>query len=245
MNQVIELIKNHRSIRKYKSKAIEEDKVKAIIEAAQSASTSNLIQAYTIIRIDDENSRKKIAKLAGEQKYIEECPLFLMFCADVSRHKLACDMNGKEMVQGYTENFITATVDTALAAQNAMIAAESLGLGGVYIGGIRNNPEEISQTLNISENLYPLFGMCLGYPDDNPDKKQRLPMEVIFKREKYNTEGDLERIKTYDESIRKYYLERTDGERDDTWSGMMSNMMSRVIRPHMKSFLEKHGFYMK
>ncbi|MDT8716895.1 oxygen-insensitive NADPH nitroreductase [Clostridium sp. 19966] len=245
MNQVIELIKNHRSIRKYKSKAIEEDKVKAIIEAAQSASTSNLIQAYTIIRIDDENSRKKIAKLAGEQKYIEECPLFLMFCADVSRHKLACDMNGKEMVQGYTENFITATVDTALAAQNAMIAAESLGLGGVYIGGIRNNPEEISQMINIPENLYPLFGMCLGYPDDNPDKKQRLPMEVIFKREKYNTEGDLERIKTYDESIRKYYLERTNGERDDTWSGMMSNMMSRVIRPHMKSFLEKHGFYMK
>lgn len=245
MNEVVELMKNHRSIRKYKNKAVEEDKIEAIIEAAQGASTSSFIQAYTIIRIDDKASRKEIAELAGNQKYVEECPLFLMFCADSARHKLACDMNGKDMVQGYTENFITATVDTALAAQNAMLAAEALGLGGVYIGGIRNNPEEICKLLNIPENVYPLFGMCLGYPDDNPDKKQRLPMEVIFKKEKYNTEGDLERIQAYDEEIRKYYLERTNGQREDTWTGIVANMMSKVIRPHMRSFLEKHGFKMK
>ncbi|TDT63262.1 oxygen-insensitive NADPH nitroreductase [Fonticella tunisiensis] len=245
MNDVINLLKSHRSIRKYMQKPVEEDKVKAIIEAAQSASTSSFIQAYTIIRVEDREKRKKIAKLAGEQSYVEECPLFLVFCADLNRHKLACKMNKVEMVEGYTESFITATVDAALAAQNAMVAAESMGLGGVYIGGIRNNPDEVSRLLNIPVNAYPLFGMCLGYPDENPGTKPRLPMDLVLKVDEYTIEGDEERLRAYDEIVKEYYLERTDGKREDTWTGMMAKMMSKVIRPHMKGFLEKQGFRMK
>ncbi|QAA33797.1 oxygen-insensitive NADPH nitroreductase [Clostridium manihotivorum] len=245
MNDVINLLKAHKSVRKYKDKAIEEEKIRSIIEAAQSASTSSFIQAYTIISVENKENRAKIAKLGGDQKYIEECPLFLVFCADLNRHKVACDIHDVEMQEGYTESFIIATVDTALAAQNAMIAAESLGLGGVYIGGIRNNPNEISEILNIPTNVYPVFGMCLGYPDEDNDIKERLPMEVVFKKDTYTTDGDLERLKEYDSSIEAYYLDRTKGMRSDTWTGMMARMMSHIPRPHMKAFLEKHGFFMK
>ncbi|GFZ31498.1 NADPH-dependent oxidoreductase [Clostridium zeae] len=245
MNEVINLLKSHKSVRKYKEKDIEQEKIVSIIQAAQSASTSSFIQAYTIISVEDKEKRVKIAKLAGDQTYIEECPLFLVFCADLNRHKIACEMNGAEIKEGYTESFIIATVDTALAAQNAMVAAESLELGGVYIGGIRNNPDEISELLNIPTNVYPLFGMCLGYPDEDNDIKERLPMEIVFKKDSYTTEEDIEKLKEYDERIKNYYLDRTKGIRADTWTGMMARMMSHIPRPHMKAFLEKHGFFMK
>lgn len=245
MNDTVKLLTSHRSIRKYQARPVEEEKVRLIIESAQSASTSNFIQAYTIIRIEDKERRAKAAELAGNQPYIMECPLFLIFCADIGRHQIACTMHETEMAQGFTESFITATVDAALAAQNALIAAESMGLGGVYIGGIRNNPDEICRLLDIPENVYPVFGMCLGYPDENPEKKQRLPMEVVLKTDRYTTKGDLQKIEEYDEAIRQYYLKRTNGKRADTWSNMMARHMSVVPRPHMRGFLERHGFKMK
>jgi nitroreductase len=245
VNDVIDLLKSHKSVRKFQSEPVTEEKIKMIIEAAQSASTSSFIQAYTIIRIDDVKKRAEIARLAGNQSYIEECPLFLIFCADLNRHKIACEMHGVEMEEGYTEHFITATVDAALSAQNAMVAAESMGLGGVYIGGIRNNPGEISSLLNIPVNVYPVFGMCLGYPDEDNDIKQRLPMDIVFKKDEYTKEEDVEGLKKYDEAIKQYYLERTGGKRSDTWTGMMADKFSTAARPHMKKFLEKQGFCMK
>lgn len=245
MNETINLLKAHKSIRKYKNQPIEDEKIKAIIECAQSASTSSFIQAYTIISVKDESIRKNIAHLAGDQPYVEQCPLFLVFCADLSRIKSSCEINHKTMSEGYTETFILATVDAALAGQNALIAAESLGIGGVYIGGIRNNPTEICKLLNIPTGVYPVFGMCLGYPDHSPDIKERLPLDVIFKTDSYNIEGDDIKIEKYDGEISAYYKKRTKGKRSDTWTNQVSELMDKPQRPHMKVFLDKQGFEMK
>lgn len=245
MNETINLLKAHRSIRKYKNQPIEDEKIKAIIECAQSASTSSFIQAYTIISVKDKEKRKSIAYFSGEQSYVEQCPLFLVFCADLNRNKIACEINNKTMEEGYTEAFILATTDATLAAQNAMIASESLGLGGVYIGGIRNNPSEICKILSIPSSVYPVFGMCIGYPDDNPDKKERLPLDVVFKTDEYNIDGDSKRIEQYDAKTMAYYKKRTDGKRSDTWTSQVSSMMSKPQRPHMKNFLDNQGFKMK
>jgi len=245
MNETVNLLKSHKSIRKYKDQPIEVEKIKTIIECAQSAPTSSFIQAYTIISVTNIKNRKKIAFLSGDQNYIEQCPLFLVFCADLNRSKSSCEVNDKAMADGNTETFILATVDAALAAQNTLIAAESLGLGGVYIGGVRNNPLDICKILNIPSGVYPVFGMCLGYPNHNPDKKERLPQDVVFKTDEYNTDGDADKIKEYDEHISDYYKIRTKGKRSDTWTNQVSSLMSEPQRPHMKDFLEKQGFKMK
>lgn len=245
MNETINLLKAHKSIRKYSDKPVENEKIKAIIECAQSAPTSSFIQAYTIISVVDKSKRKGIAHLAGDQSYVEECPLFLVFCADLNRTKISCELNHKTMVEGYTETFIISTVDAALAGQNALIAAESLGLGGVYIGGIRNNPAQMCKILNIPSGVYPVFGMCLGYPDDAPDVKARLPLEVIFKTDEYNIAGDDKRIEEYDAEVSAYYKKRTNGKRSDTWTKQVSDLMDKPQRPHMKDFLEGQGFKMK
>ena len=245
MNEVIQLIKSHRSIRKFKDTPIEESILLEIIEAAQWASSSSFVQAYSIIGVQDKETKKKLAELCGEQSYVESCPVFLVFCGDLHRLELACRVHEREMVGHYTESFIMATVDAALASQNAMLAAESLGLGGVYIGGIRNHPEEVSRLLGLPAYIYPVFGMCLGYPDQNPEKKPRLPVSVIFKRERYENTGDLEQIQIYDEEISRYYERRTKGQRRDTWTQQMAEKMEKETRPHMKTYLEKRGFCKK
>jgi len=243
MNQVIDLIKNHRSIRKFKSEPITTETLNTIIEAASMAATSNFIQAYSIINVTNKNNRKQIAELAGPQTWVEESPIFLVFCADLKRSKNACFLENKEMESGYTEQFIVATVDVALAAQNAMIAAESIGLGGVFIGGIRNNPERICELLKIPEHIYPVFGLCLGYPDDKPEQKPRIPVDLILKDDYY--QEDEKDLKKYNEICNNYYQNRSNSSRDDTWTKQISNMMSKPSRPHMKDFLNNKGFGIK
>ena len=163
MNQVINLLKQHCSIRQFTDQAVSDEMLSSIIEAASRAATSNFIQAYSVIRVNDTETRKQIAELAGPQTWVEKAPVFLVFCADLKKAELACAYENKEMQSGLTEQFIVSTVDVSLFAQNAMIAAESLGLGGVFIGGIRNDPEKVCELLEIPENVYPIFGMCLVF----------------------------------------------------------------------------------
>ncbi|ERI89997.1 putative oxygen-insensitive NADPH nitroreductase [Clostridiales bacterium oral taxon 876 str. F0540] len=245
MNETIDLIKSHKSIRKYLDKPVEDNIVREIITSAQAASTSSFMQAYTIINVTDIEKKKTIRTLSGDQAYIEECPLFIIFCADLHKFEIACDLNSEQMQNGYTEAFIIATVDAALAAQNAMIAAESLGLGGVYIGGIRNNPKEVSNLLELPDNVYAVFGMCLGYPAENPEIKLRLPFDAVCCNNKYDLDSKIGLLKQYDEKIRDYYIERTNGVRCDTWTNQMSKHVSKPLRPHMKAFLNSKGFLNK
>jgi len=232
----------HRSIRKFKDKAIPDEMLETILTAAQCAATSNFVQAYTIIRVEDQQNRKVIASLSGDQQWIINAPVFLVFLADLNRLETACQKHAKEMTQGYMEQFIVATVDTALIAQNTLLAAESLGLGGVFIGAIRNNPKKICDMLNIPENAYPVFGMCLGYPDDLPPVKPRLPLEGFFRKDTYRADGGHAVLAAYDETTSKYYLSRDSNLKDETWSAQMAGFMSKVIRPHMKAFIESKGF---
>ncbi|MFT6987562.1 MAG: FMN reductase (NADPH) [Psychromonas sp.] len=240
MNQVIDLLNNHRSIRKFTAESISKEKLNAIIQAAGSAATSNNIQAYSIINITNNDNRKELAALAGSQTWVEKSPVFLVFCADLKRSEDVCHYEQKEMASGYTEQFLIATVDATLAAQNAMVAAESLGLGGVFIGGIRNNPEKVCQLLKIPDHVYPVFGMCLGYPDEKPEQKPRLPVEVTL-MENYYSE-DTSYLGNYNEICRDYYQNRSNNSRHATWTSQISAMMSVPARPHMKEFLEKKGF---
>ncbi|WP_067866721.1 oxygen-insensitive NADPH nitroreductase [Neptuniibacter marinus] len=245
MNTVIELLNSHRSIRKFKDQKIEQSLINNVIQAGQAAATSSFIQACTVIQVNDDGNRANIAEWAGNQTYVNDAPTFLIFCADMNRHKISCDMHDAEMLSGFTEQFITATVDCALFAQNVAIAAESEGLGIVYIGGIRNKIDLVSETLNLPELVYPVFGMCLGYPDQNPEVKPRLPLDMVLKQDTYNSTQDKELISEYDHKVREYYLNRTGGQKDMTWSEQISSMLQKEARPHMLAFLQNRGFLQK
>ena len=246
MNPVIELMLKHTSIRKFKDDAVSGEDLQRIFMAAQSASTSSFLQAYSILNITDPSKREKLKFLCGNQEYVEKAPVFLVFCADLSRIKSVFQHAGSSSgyESGWTEMFIIATVDASLAAQNALLAAESLGLGGVYIGGIRNNPEEVSSLLSLPEEVYPVFGMCLGYPDQFPEIKERLPMSLIIHENTYSP-LDPKSLESYDERSRASYLKRTHGKISDSWSESVHKKLQNELREHMKPYLQSKKFMIK
>ncbi|GAA4850383.1 oxygen-insensitive NADPH nitroreductase [Paenibacillus vulneris] len=242
MNHIINQLLQHRSIRKYKPDTITEDQLKAIIGAAQKAPTSSNMQAYSVVAVTDPDMKRQIAHLAADQQYIDECPVFLLWCADLHRLQYACAPVEEVTIPASTEIFIIATVDAALAAQNAVIAAESLGLGTVFIGGIRNHPQEISDLIGLPELVYPVFGMCLGYPDQEPTQRPRLPLATVLHRERYSTETYTEGIEQYNQELSQWMLTRAGGTRESNWSKEMTGRLRSRQRTHMRSFLENRGF---
>ncbi|MCB1858380.1 MAG: oxygen-insensitive NADPH nitroreductase [Gammaproteobacteria bacterium] len=245
MNQTIKLLRGHRSIRKFTDQPVPQALVNELVATGQAASTSSFIQGCSVVQVNRPEDRAKLAVWSGNQRYVEEAPVFLVFCADMKRHQLVCDMQGTEMLSGYAEQFITATVDCGLFAQNLMAAAESTGLGGCYIGGIRNQIAKVAALLDLPDLVYPVFGMCLGYPDQDPILRPRLPLEVVLKQDRYDDSGDRAAIADYDQRVKAYYLERSGGKRSMTWSEQMSGMLMKEIRPHMLEFLKKRGFLLR
>lgn len=241
---VIEQLKSHRSIRKFTKQPMEESLLRELIVSGQSAATSSNLQGVSVIRVRNPEVRKAMAELAGGQAYVQEAAEFLVFCADLNRSGWCCEHSGKVMVEGMTEHFIIATVDVALFAQNVVVAAESKGLGICYIGGLRNDPQQVSDLLAIPDNVYPVFGLCLGYPDQQPECKPRLPLDAVLMEEHYQpvNAGLMDR---YDETMRAYYQRQTGGKLNRTWSQEMAALLGKESRPHMRAFLERKGFKMR
>lgn len=244
MNETIQLLMNHRSIRKYKETPITEEQLDAILGAAQHASTSSNMQAYSVIGVTDPDLKKKLAEFAGNQAYVTECPVFFVWCADLYRYEEAQSIHVPDKQPSTVENFIVATVDVTLAAQNAAIAAESLGLGIVYIGGIRNNPQQVSELLELPQHVYPVFGMCIGVPDQAPISRPRLPREAVFHANKYDATGVTDAIAAYDETMSAYMRERTGGKAATSWSESMA-AKTGAQRLHMRQFLQDQGFMLE
>lgn len=237
MNDTLKLLQNHRSVRRFKDYPISEETLKELILSGQSAASSNFVQAYTVIHVKDPEKRRIMADIAGGQKHVMEAPLFLVFVADLERTHLSCNLHEEAFMEGQTEAFIIATVDTALMAQNLMVAAESMGLGGVYIGALRNNPEVVSNLLDLPDHTYPLFGMCLGYPAEENEIKPRLPLGAVLKPDSYLSATEVPTLKDYDDITEAYYGRRTTANRSDNYTKQLSRMFSKPLRPHMKAYL--------
>jgi nitroreductase len=244
-NEVNSLLQSHRSIRKYKDEPIPDEVLADILKSAQWAPSSHHIQAYSIIVIKNKETKKKLSAVAAGQKYVESCPVFLVFCADFYRLKLVSDMYGTPFEVDEVENLLVGAVDTALVAENVFIAAKSYGLGGVMIGGIRNNLNEAKLVLNLPPYTFPVMGMCLGYPDQDIWQKPRLPQSVVVHQEQYHTEQMLEGLQEYEQITADYYNRRTNGLRTEGWTKHMSSYLSKPRRPDVTSFIKSQGFQIK
>jgi len=242
---MVELLQGHRSIRKFTDEPVGDAMIEDIIRTGLSAATSSNLQGTTVIRVRNPDTRAKIAEVTGGQPYVESAPAFFIWCADLHRSAMACEMHGGVYSAGMTEHFLIATVDCALAGQNAVAAAESLGLGICYIGAIRNDPQVVADLLELPDHVYPVFGLCVGWPDQDPMVKPRLPLRVTFKDEIYDDSADAEGIAEYDEQMREYYRVRTNGKIDRVWSEDMEALLGKESRPHMREFLSKRGLEMR
>lgn len=244
---VIELLQKHRSIRKFSEEKISDEIFRTIIKSGQSAPSSSNGQSYSIINVRKKDIREQLSFLAGNQQHIIDSSHFLIFCADLNRLE-NITLNANEDITEIldsAEMHLISTVDATLVAQNIAIAAESLDLGIVYIGGIRNNPIETSELLNLPYRVYPIFGMCIGYPmqENIPATKPRLPIEAVLHEDTYNSFEEKKRhIDEYDQIMKNYYSLRTGGSRLDTWSDTITDKRKVPRRMHIKQFLNNRGF---
>ncbi len=240
MNTVTELMLNHRSIRKYQKKMISVEIKEEIIRCAQMAPTSSYFQAYTIIEINDSKEKKALAEAAGGQDCVEKAPLVLLFCADLYRNKLALHVEDPE-VFGNVESYTVAVVDTALSMQKAFIAAQSFGLGGVVIGGIRNDMNAIKSLTKLPPLVMPLFLLCLGYPDENPDVKPRLPIHMVWKKDFYDSSFSPAYLYSYNKEVSSYFDKLTDGEDQYNWIERCSHALKTKPRYEVSDFAHQAG----
>lgn len=187
-NDTMAVLLDHRSIRGYRPDPLPPGTLQTLIAAAQSAATSSNMQTWSVIAVMDPEKKKALAQIANNQKHIEDCPLFLVFLADLSRLDRMAAAEGIAF-QGlpYAETFLVAAIDAALAAQNAVIAAESLGLATVYIGALRNDVEAVAHVLGLPKGAAGVFGLCVGYADPKAaaEVKPRLPQQAIVHFDSY------------------------------------------------------------
>lgn len=209
--QVIQGLLAHRSVRAYAPTPLPEGTVESLVAAAQSAASSSNLQLWDVVAVTDPARKARLSLLAGDQAHIREAPLFLVWVANFSRAVAMAEAQGKRVeAVDYLELLMTGCVDVALAAQNATVAAESLGLGAVYIGGIRNHIDQVAEELVLPSRAFAVVGMAVGYPDPARPAvvKPRLPQSVVLHRETFAANLDLAEIEAYDARALEFQREQ-------------------------------------
>ncbi len=207
-NPVIDQILAHRSVRGYRPDPLPEGALATIIAAAQSAATSSNLQTWSVVAVTDPAIKAQCAVMSGGQAHIEQCPVFLLFLADLARlDRVAVQENIPRAGNDTFEMFLCAAIDASLAAQNATVAAESLGLSTVYIGGMRNKPEELAALLTLPPACAVVFGLCVGYAAEGHggSVKPRLPQEAVLHQGHYDLEHQDEAIQRYNKAMAIFY----------------------------------------
>ncbi|THV30302.1 NADPH-dependent oxidoreductase [Glycomyces paridis] len=197
----------HRSVREFGPRDVTEAELEALVTAAQSAPTSSNLQPWSVVAVRDPARKARLAELSAGQGFIERAPLFLVWIADLGRARRLAERAGAVIcAPDYLETTVIGFIDTALAAQNAVVAAESLGLGTVFVGAIRNRPLEVAEELGLPAHAVAAFGLAVGEPDpsERADVKPRLPREAVLHRERYDAAAADAHLPVYDERLRAY-----------------------------------------
>jgi FMN reductase (NADPH) len=248
VNDVIKTILNHRSIRKFKDIPLSREQIDTIVRAARMAPTSSNLQPFTIIGVTDPDLKKFLAKRSGNEDTINQCGYLFIFCLDLYRIMVSASAEEKVKMRN-TLSFSyfnqTAVLSVGIALQNANLAAESMGLGTVIIGGINGALPDLDEWLDLPEYVIPLAGLALGVPDEQPEQKPRLPQDAIFFENKYDR--DLrEKVERYDKEIEEYYQARTSNRKNENWSKKIIGMLARDLPLGFYSeYIRRKGFIFK
>jgi len=251
LNDVLRRVLAHRTVRAYLPDALPAGTLETLVTAAQSAPSSSNLQLWSVIAVEDAACKARLSQVAGGQPHIEQAPLFLVWLADLSRADRVAAARERSMEGcAYLESFVVAAIDAALAAQNAAIAAESMGLGTCYVGALRNDPERVAAELGLPPRAMAVFGLCVGR--ENPARpaeiKPRLPHALVTFRERYVPHPQEEAlIASYDATLAAF--SRRQGMGDVTWTSRLFARMGSLKglngRERMRAMMQALGFELR
>ncbi|KAI0430386.1 Nitroreductase [Xylaria sp. FL1042] len=257
-NSTLETLLQHRSVRHFLPERLPEGSLEIIVAAAQSAATSSNLQTWSVLSLEDYEHKNRAATLCGDQDFIRQAPLFLVFCADLDRlTKVSAQHELRSEGLEFTEMFLMASLDAGLAGQNATIAAEALGLGACYVGAVRNNPHEILQLLKLPPRVIAVFGLAIGKPDPKKTTavKPRLPQREVLHKETWDaginqktSDVQAENLAEYDVTLASFNA----GERREgipAWTQRSARRIETVESLHgrdvLKDVLQQRGFNLR
>jgi nitroreductase len=243
---VLDTLLGHRTVRSYLPDALDDDVVPTLVAAAQSAPTSSNLQVWSVVAVTDKDRKDRLARLAGDQEHVRAAPLLLVWLADVARARSLGASAGVHLeATEFLETTVLAVVDAALAAQSAAVAAESVGLGTVFIGGLRNHPAQVAAELGLPDGVFAVAGLVVGHPDPAGTErvKPRLPQGEVLHTEQYDAAAQPEHVASYEDRITEFY--RREGL-DAGWTGrVVDRLRDRAAlrgRDELRPTLDALGF---
>ena len=246
----VQALLNRRVIRKYKTNPINEQTMALLLSAAQSAPTKSNLQQYSIVIIRDPEVRNAVSELVPSMPWVRNAPVIAIFLGDVRRIRRLAKIRGHTYQNNNADTFMNAAVDAALAMQCFITAADYLGLGTCPISYVRNRIDDLAEILDLPDGVFPISGLCVGYPDDAGYVSMRLPQKVVVHQDLYN-DDDLETdVKDYDDrNHERFALTPTKQRHTDkygvlekcTWSENVARQLSLPERAGFADYLKRKG----
>lgn len=234
-------------MRKFLDTPVTNDQVDVIISAAMRASTSSTLQAWSVVVVRDEGRKRRLADALGGHAYIADASVFLVWVADFARNDaIMREQDVESETLGLIETTLMGALDVGITAQNALLAAESLGLGGVFVGGVRNNPRAVIDELRLPKHAFPVVGMSLGVPDpsEGTGLKPRLSRSAFVHEEQYDTDAWKTAAEQYETEYSAYF--ESQGSPGRSWIRAMSRRLGTIAGLHgrhtMRESLASQGF---
>lgn len=236
---ILNFLNQHRSIRKYTQQKISRELMNNLLETACRASNTGNMQAYSVVVTTDEDLKKQLAPTHFNQPMVVGAPAVLTFCADFNRFTKWCEQ--READPGYDnfQSFIASTLDALIAAQTFCIAAESQGLGICYLGTATYNAGEIIDILKLPKLVVPVTTITVGYPDENVEQTDRLPLDAVVHYEKYEdyTAEMIDRL-YWEKEHSDFYKKFVDEHNKETIAQVFTDV--RYPRKNSELFSEKY-----
>jgi len=233
MTETIKLMKDHTSVRRFKEQEIPQEDLNTILSAGQMASSWKNFQSYSVIVVRSQEKKEALFELVP-QEAIRQSAAFLLFVGDLNRAEKGARLHTDVFQPQGVEGLLITSVDAALAGQNTLLAAESLGYGGVIIGLVRYKSVELAELFKLPDYTYPVFGIALGVPNQKHDVKPRLPLENVVFEEEYQ-EQSAEEIEAYDRVQTEYAGARA----TTTWSQRLAEQFGNPEPSSTRENLEQ------
>lgn len=240
MNEIIRLLYDRKSVRVFENRPISAECKKEILMSAMEAPTAGNQQLYTILDITDQKLKDKLAVSCDNQPFIAKAPLILIFCADVLKWFDVFKEGGSDPRKPGCGDLFLAVNDALIAAQNAVVAAESMGIGSCYIGDIMEQCELHREMLHLPSYVFPAAMLVFGYPTDqqkNRKKPERCRLEDMVQENVYQRRDG--------QQLRKMFDKETKNRSFEEWSRAFckrkynsdfSKEMSRSVQEYLKDY---------
>jgi nitroreductase len=196
---MLDLAKSHRSIRSFTPQDIDDSLLNDLLLSGLRSSSAGNMQTWSVIVTRDKEKKRRLYELHRWQRFIQEAPVLLTFCADVFRMREWIRVNNSKQSFDDFLGFLTGTVDAVIAAQTISLAAESVGLGICYLGTTWWAADKIIEMLELPKGVLPVTSLVVGYPAEDPALRDRLPLDLIVHQEKYQRLTDEEILETHAE----------------------------------------------